>query len=56
MGTLEQMPKTDGVCDECRQKWRLRVWPDGKFRAVGNGGECTCGSLSFLRVRHTARK
>ena len=53
MGTLEQMPKTGGVCDECGQKCQLRIWPDDKLRAVGNGGECTCGSLSFLQGGNT---
>lgn len=44
------MPKTGGVGDECGRKCRLRIWPDNELRAVGNGGERVCGSLSFPRV------
>ena len=56
MGTLEQMPKTGGVCDDCGRKCQLRIWPDDKLRAVENGGECACGSLSFLRVGNTIHR
>lgn len=47
MGTLEKMPTTDGVCDECGTACTVRIWPDGELRAVGNGGKCDCGGLSF---------
>lgn len=49
MGTLEQMPRANGMCNQCGAEYELRVWPDGELRAVGTGGECTCGSLSFQR-------
>ena len=50
MGTLERMPKTDGVCDECGVVGEVRIWPDAELRAIGNEGECDCGSLSFHRL------
>ncbi len=50
MVSLKQMPQTDGICAECGREYTVRIWPDGELRAVGTGGECTCGSLSFHRL------
>jgi len=46
MVSLEEMPQTDAVC-ECGLEYNVRIWPDGALRAVGTGGECACGKLSF---------
>lgn len=50
MATLEQMPRVNGECTDCGREHTLRVWPDGELRAVGTGGACMCGSLSFDRL------
>jgi hypothetical protein len=49
MGTLEKMPQMDAVC-ECGIGYKVRIWPDGELRAVGAGGECACGKLSFHNI------
>ncbi len=47
MSTLGNMPQTDATCTDCGTVRRVRIWPDDELRAVGNGGECGCGSRSF---------